>query len=261
LVAPALEAGEARESTFARHGGDVITWTETQDPFLIVADLVYDGASGAIAVDDHMWAQRVLRLRQVINDRPQVLAGSILNDLRQQKTSTEIELLQEAAAAIESVHRLVPSMVRPGMTESAVAHRISAAIIDAGHTGVDFVIVASGPNGANPHHSVSERVIGAGDPIDAHARGLMHDHHLDGRPLDDYFIHRIGHGIGLESHEEPYLVKGNTDLLKPGMAFSIEPGFYVPGRFGARIEDIVVCTEDGRRNLNTLSRDLMRIPA
>ena len=317
LVAPALEAGEARESTFARSGGDVITWTETQDPFLIVADLVYDGASGAIAVDDHMWAQRVLRLRQVINDRPQVLAGSILNDLRQQKTSSEIERLQEAAAAIESVHRLIPSIVRPGMTESAVAHRISAAIIDAGHTGVDFVIVASGPNGANPHHSVSERVIGVGDPIvidiggtmpggyrsdctrtyvigeasadysaafevlrhaqessvafvngqrtcesiDAHARGLMHDHHLDGRPLDDYFMHRIGHGIGLESHEEPYLVEGNTDLLKPGMAFSIEPGFYVPGRFGARIEDIVVCTEDGRRNLNTLSRDLMRIPA
>ena len=317
LIAPALEAGEARESTFARRGGEVITWAEAQDPFLIVADLVRDGGFGAIAVDDHMWAQRVLRLRQVLNDRPQVLAGTILNDLRQRKTMGEIELLQEAAAAIESVHRLVPSMVRPGMTESEVAHHISAAIIDAGHTAVDFVIVASGPNGANPHHSVSERVISVGDPIvidiggtmpsgyrsdctrtyvigepspeygaafevlrdaqessvafvndqrtcesvDTYARALMHHHQLDGRPLDEYFIHRIGHGIGLESHEEPYLVDGNTDVLQPGMAFSIEPGFYVPGRFGARIEDIVVCTEDGRRNLNTLSRDLMRIPA
>ena len=99
------------------------------------------------------------------------------------------------------------------------------------------------------------------EAVDANARARMHDQNREGRPVDEYCIHRSGHGIGWESQEEPYLVEGNTDVLQPGMAFSIEPGFYVPGRFGARIEDIVVCTKEGARNLNTLSRDLMRIPA
>jgi Xaa-Pro aminopeptidase len=70
------------------------------------------------------------------------------------------------------------------------------------------------------------------------------------------FIHRTGHGIGLEEHEHPYLVAGNREPLEPGMAFSVEPGVYLPGRFGARIEDIVVCTDQGGRRLNTTSRDL-----
>jgi Xaa-Pro aminopeptidase len=71
------------------------------------------------------------------------------------------------------------------------------------------------------------------------------------------FIHRLGHGIGLEAHEEPYLVAGNAEALRPGHAFSIEPGIYLAGRFGVRIEDIVVCTADGADALNRASRDLM----
>jgi Xaa-Pro aminopeptidase len=76
----------------------------------------------------------------------------------------------------------------------------------------------------------------------------------------DYFVHRTGHGIGLESHEDPYIVAGNTEPLEPGNAFSIEPGIY-PGADGARIEDIVVCTEDGVRRLNNITRDLVVVPA
>lgn len=70
------------------------------------------------------------------------------------------------------------------------------------------------------------------------------------------FFHRTGHGIGLEGHEDPYLVAGNAEPLVPGMAFSVEPGIYLEGRFGARIEDIVVCTGDGAEVLNRLPRDL-----
>jgi len=73
-----------------------------------------------------------------------------------------------------------------------------------------------------------------------------------------YFTHRTGHGIGLETHEDPYIVAGNTEELEPGMAFSVEPGIY-PGPHGARIEDIVVCTADGYRRLNNGSRDLIVI--
>ncbi|HEY6057330.1 MAG TPA: M24 family metallopeptidase, partial [Candidatus Limnocylindrales bacterium] len=71
------------------------------------------------------------------------------------------------------------------------------------------------------------------------------------------FIHRVGHGIGLEGHEEPYLVAGSAVLLEAGMAFSVEPGIYVEGLYGARIEDIVVCGFDGPIVLNDVSRDLL----
>ncbi len=72
----------------------------------------------------------------------------------------------------------------------------------------------------------------------------------------EYFVHRTGHGIGLETHEDPYIVSGNTEPLRPGNAFSVEPGIY-PGPHGARIEDIVVCTQDGVRRLNNVTRDLV----
>ncbi len=70
------------------------------------------------------------------------------------------------------------------------------------------------------------------------------------------FFHRTGHGIGLEGHEEPYLVEGSREPLAPGMAFSVEPGIYLEGRYGARIEDIVVCGETGPLVLNQMTRDL-----
>jgi len=76
----------------------------------------------------------------------------------------------------------------------------------------------------------------------------------------EYFVHRTGHGIGLESHEDPYIVAGNAEPLHPGNAFSIEPGIY-PGPSGARIEDIVVCTEYGCERLNNVTRDLVVVPA
>jgi len=74
--------------------------------------------------------------------------------------------------------------------------------------------------------------------------------------MGDLFIHRTGHGIGLEAHEDPYIVAGNADPLEPGNAFSVEPGIYIDGRHGARIEDIVVCTAGGPDTLNEAPRDL-----
>jgi Xaa-Pro aminopeptidase len=72
----------------------------------------------------------------------------------------------------------------------------------------------------------------------------------------DRFIHRTGHGIGVEAHEDPYLVEGNAAPLEAGNAFSIEPGIYLPGRFGLRLEDIVVATPAGPERLNRAERDL-----
>lgn len=74
--------------------------------------------------------------------------------------------------------------------------------------------------------------------------------------LGDYFLHRLGHGIGVEEHEDPYLVEGNDVPLEAGNAFSIEPGFYVAGKWGARLEDIVVATDEGPRALNRADHNL-----
>lgn len=72
----------------------------------------------------------------------------------------------------------------------------------------------------------------------------------------DYFTHRTGHGVGIDVHEAPYVVSGNQQLLAPGMVMSIEPGIYLPGKFGVRIEDLIVITEDGAKPLNQAAKSL-----
>lgn len=91
-----------------------------------------------------------------------------------------------------------------------------------------------------------------GAALDEVARGVLRD-----AGLGDAFIHRLGHGIGLEAHEDPYLVASNHEPIAVGNAFSIEPGAYLAGRFGVRIEDIVVCGADGPDVLNEAPRDLL----
>jgi D-alanyl-D-alanine dipeptidase len=89
------------------------------------------------------------------------------------------------------------------------------------------------------------------EEIDRAARAVIED-----AGYGDRFLHRTGHGIGLEVHEPPYLVAGNADPLRRGMCFSVEPGIYLEDRFGVRIEDIVVVTDEGARVLNAADRSL-----
>ncbi|MFZ0045601.1 MAG: M24 family metallopeptidase, partial [Streptosporangiaceae bacterium] len=249
----------------------------------------------------------VLRLRAALPGVSQALASVALRDLRARKSPAEIAALLAAGEAIDRVHAQVPGWLRPGRTEREVAADISEAILAEGHATVDFAIVASGPNGASPHHTAADRVLRAGDAVVVDIGGTMPSGYCSdctrtyaiGTPPADFaayyqvlkdaqdaacaavrpgvsaeavdaaarepitaagygefFVHRTGHGIGLETHEDPYIVSGNTEVLQPGHAFSVEPGIY-PGPHGARIEDIVVCTEDGGRRLNNVSRDLI----
>ncbi|MEN8652609.1 aminopeptidase P family protein [Streptomyces sp. 21So2-11] len=87
--------------------------------------------------------------------------------------------------------------------------------------------------------------------VDRVARGIITD-----AGYGERFIHRTGHGIGVTTHEPPYMIEGELRALVPGMCFSIEPGIYLPGRFGVRIEDIVTVTETGGRRLNTTAREM-----
>ena len=82
---------------------------------------------------------------------------------------------------------------------------------------------------------------------------------IDDAGYGEYFIHRTGHGIGMEEHEDPYIVEGNSRPLEAGHAYSVEPGIYVPGKWGMRLEDIVVATDDGPRRLNNSDHSLVSV--
>jgi Xaa-Pro aminopeptidase len=311
LIVPRLER-DAAAASGAGASVRIVTHEETDDAFALAARLVSDSlgrSPASVGLSDRMWAEQVLRFRTVLPQTDQRLAGEVLRPLRVRKRPDEIDALRRAGQAIDRVHERMGEWLHPGRTEAEVARDIADAIIAEGHASVNFVIVGSGPNGASPHHHVSDRTIEAGDPVVIDIGGTMPDGYCSdctrtyvagGSPpaeFADYygvlleaqqascasvrpgvsaesvdaaardviaaagfgelFIHRTGHGIGLEEHEDPYIVAGNDVLLEPGMCFSIEPGIYAAGQHGARIEDIVVVTEDGVERLDTIERELV----
>ena len=307
LVVPRLEAPGWAGLPLADLGVEVVTWNDGEDPYLLVSDLA--GGPTRLAVADAMPAKHVFGLREALPEAAQTLAGPIVSELRMRKDTAEVEQLRAAGAAIDRVHARMGEFLKAGRTEAQVGADIGAAIVEEGHTAAAFVIVGSGPNGASPHHDVSDRVIESGDVVvvdiggplpsgyysdstrtyavgaepparvqeayaalqDAQERAVaavrpgvpaelvdaVARTRLTDAGLGERFLHRTGHGIGLDVHEDPYIVGGNTTTLEPGMAFSVEPGIYLDGDWGARIEDIVVVTDDGCARLNTRPRDLV----
>ncbi|MDT5021454.1 MAG: hypothetical protein QOI33_1978 [Mycobacterium sp.] len=309
IVVPRLELASLKQSAVADLGVAVWDWVDGDDPYRLVGAAV-GGAPAATAVTDSMPALHLLPLAEVLGTLP-VLATDVLRELRMVKDAAEIDALRKAGAAIDRVHARVPEFLVPGRTEADIAADIAEAIVAEGHTEVAFVIVGSGPHGADPHHEYSDREIQAGDivvvdiggpyapgynsdstrtysmgepspevaqqysvlqraqraavdavrpgvtaeQVDAAARDVLAE-----AGLAEYFVHRTGHGIGLSVHEEPYIVAGNDLPLRAGMAFSVEPGIYFPGQWGARIEDIVVVAEDGARSVNHRPHELIVVP-
>jgi len=308
VVVPRLELASLRESAIGELALPVHDWVDGQDPYAVVRELV--PAATAVAVAEAMPALHLVPLTDRFGTAPS-LATAVIRELRMVKDEDEIAALRRAGAAIDRVHARMGEWLRPGRTEAEVAADITAAIVEEGHTEADFVIVGSGPHGADPHHEVSDRVVEAGDivvvdiggpvepgyysdstrtyslgdpdpeiaariaileqaqraaveavrpgvraeAVDAAARDV-----LTAAGYGEVFVHRTGHGIGLSVHEEPYIVAGNDDELRPGMAFSIEPGIYFRGEWGARIEDIVVVTEDGCEPMNRQPHGLTVLP-
>ncbi|NUR27586.1 MAG: aminopeptidase P family protein, partial [Catenulispora sp.] len=182
MVVPALEKPAAEASPLGRLDLEILPWNETDDPYALIASRLPGagtraGAAGirVVGLDNHMWAEKVLNFRRVLPEAEQTLAGAVLSDLRVRKTPEEIASLRAAGAAIDAVHRRVHEWLRPGRTEREVGQDIADAILAAGHASVDFVIVGSGPNGASPHHELSDRVIQAGDQVVVDIGGTMPD--------------------------------------------------------------------------------------
>ncbi|KUI42852.1 dipeptidase [Mycobacterium sp. GA-1199] len=309
IVVPRLELAALKESAVPELGLTVRDWVDGDDPYALVGEAL-GGGTLAVAVTDSMPALHLLPLAEVLGTVP-VLATDVLRRLRMIKDPAEIDALRKAGAAIDRVHARVPDFLVPGRTEADVAADIAEAIVAEGHSEVAFIIVGSGPHGADPHHECSDRELRAGDivvvdiggpyepgynsdstrtysigepdadvarryavlqraqraavdavrpgvtaeQVDAAARDV-----LAAEGLADAFVHRTGHGIGLSVHEEPYIVAGNKLALEEGMAFSVEPGIYFPGEWGARIEDIVIVTAEGAEPVNNRPHELVVVP-
>ena len=308
LFAPGTDILDLNLSPVPQLDVQVHGWNDGDDIYGQVADAIGRDAS-KVAATAALTADHLFQLQGLMSAE-WVLANTALAELFSSKDPAEIDELRKAAQAIDRVHAQVPELLQPGRTEREVADDLEALILKE-HVSVDFVIVGSMENGANPHHSFSDRVINAGDPVVVDIGGtLASGYHSDctrtyvaggditkapqdfldaykvlqdaqmaslqfakpGRTAEEidassrtpisqagygeYFTHRLGHGIGLSGHEEPFIIAGNDLVIQESMAFSIEPGIYMPGKWGMRIEDIVTTTKDGIESLNQGPREL-----
>ena len=302
LLVPQLEAPRVEEGPYR-----IRVWQETEDPLRLVADLV--GLVGTAAVNDQLWSVFLLGLQERLPTTRFVSATSITRPLRVRKDADEVDALRAAGGAADRVVARLREERFAGRSELEMARLVAAMTVEEGHDQATFWIVASGPNGASPHHDPGNRVMEQGDLVVVDFGGKVRRYGSDctrtfsvGSPSNEqvevhaavlvaqeaataavrpgvaaesidnvartviteagygeYFIHRTGHGIGLDGHEHPYLVEGNSEPLDPGMCFSIEPGIYLPGKFGVRIEDIVTVTNDGVEALNKADRSLIEV--
>ncbi|WP_327326698.1 aminopeptidase P family protein [Streptomyces sp. NBC_01210] len=303
LVVPTLEAPDAERAPGAA-AFTVRDWTDGQDPYAATAPLL--DAGGRFGVSDNTWAMHLLGLQKQLPGTSYVSLTKALPMLRAVKDAHELARLEAAGAAADETYQEILKVRFAGRGETEVAADLAALLKQFGHSQVDFTVVGSGPNGANPHHEAGDRTILHGDMVVLDFGGLKHGYGSDtsrtvhvGEPTPaeqhvhdvvreaqqagfeevrpgvacqeidraareiieeagygDLFIHRTGHGIGVTTHEPPYMIEGEEQPLVPGMCFSVEPGIYLPGRFGVRIEDIVTVTEDGGRRFNNTPREM-----
>jgi Xaa-Pro aminopeptidase len=305
FVVPALNAEQS-----ASHLGDLeaLSWADA-DGFerALAAGLARVAPEGArrVAADPLMRADHLLALQaRVAGDPEYVNAELLLRPLREVKSPDEIELLKASALTADRAMGAALAACRAGATEQEVAAATVAEFGAAGADRVGFAIVASGPNGALPHHHTGRRPLEPGDPVVVDIGGARAGYCSDitrmafvGEPAaevvavvdiveaavqaamaaarpgvaagavdraarqlieaagyGEQFVHRTGHGLGVSVHEPPWIMAGAGETLREGMVFSIEPGIYLPGRFGVRLEEIVFTTATGCERLSALPR-------
>ncbi len=308
LILPVLEQAKAEET-----GYQLFTYDDVAGPAqAILAALVSMRLAGKrLGVEGRRIRYLELELLAQSGRAPEVVgADEVFASLRMRKDAAEIDAMRLAVDTAQQAVLAMLRQIRVGMTEQEVANQLTMQILRAGGDAtLPFLpIVASGPNGANPHGVPTDRRLLPGDLVTldwgaAHGgyfADITRTYHVAGGVLSsklvtiydavraaneagraavrpgatgqdvdraarqvieeaghgEHFIHRTGHGLGLEGHEEPDAKEGSTLPLEPGMTFTVEPGIYVPGLGGVRIEDDVVVTDDGCECLTTLPRTL-----
>lgn len=301
LIVPALER-PAAEAAPGTAGIEIASWADGTDPFELASGML---RGGRYAIADATRAAQLLGLQSASPGAAFVATGAVLPLLRAVKDAEEVEALRRAARGADAAFDEVVRLAFGGRREVEVADDLHRLLREHGHRRVEFTIVASGPNGASPHHGTGEREISAGDAVVMDFGGVAGGYFSDitrtvfvGEPgpeqlrvhevvraaqqaafeavrpgvaaeavdraaravieeagYGDAFLHRTGHGIGIELHEPPYIVEGDTTRLEARMTFSDEPGIYLQGRFGVRIEDQLVVTDGGAERLNGASRE------
>src|SRR6266851_2050461 len=174
LVVPELESPRAKAAApdLAQR-----TWGETEDPYALVAQLVT--AKGDVAVADQMWSLFVLRLQATLPGRGFQLASLITRDLRMRKDAHEREALRAVSAAADRAYPRLLGREFAGRTEREIGAELAALLREEGHDEVTFTIVASGPNGASPHHETGDRRIARGDAVVLDFGGAMRGYRSD----------------------------------------------------------------------------------
>jgi Xaa-Pro aminopeptidase len=248
------------------------------------------------ALHDATWrsATSVLRELRIVKDADEIellrIAGAAADRVVDQIAAGPLVGRTEADVADEVRRRLAAeghelpefAIVASGPNSASPHHEASDRVIQAGepivldiggalggyHSDTTRTLWVTGGDDANgpteefrhlfgvlqAAQEAASRAVRPGIPAEALDRAARDI--IDAEGYAEAFFHRTGHGIGLEGHEDPYLVAGNDEPIGPGMAFSIEPGIYLTGRYGARIEDIVVCGPDGPIVMNTSAREL-----
>lgn len=254
---------------------------------------------------------RLLEFRHVKAGAPEAEypdASDVLSQLRLKKDKAEVNAMRRAVKIAQDGLEAAIPLIKIDMTERELASELVMQLLKHGSDSeLPFApIVSSGPNGANPHASPSDRKLQAGDllvvdwgaayggyisdltrtfavgEVDAECQKIhkiVQESNAAGRaagkpgvPCADvdiaargvieksgygkFFTHRTGHGIGMEGHEDPYMRGDNMQLLEVGMAYTVEPGIYLPNRNGVRIEDNMVITEGGAESLSDMPREI-----
>jgi Xaa-Pro aminopeptidase len=310
FVVPALNAAQAAEHVTLPS----FAYTDAEGPAgaLAAAERVLSGRSPRrLGVSDTMRADFVLALQRAYPDAALALGSLVLGPLRMRKSAEEIELLKESGRHADQAMRDAWAACRPGAAEREIADVAAASFRRSGSEEVLSTSIASGPNGAFPHHHSAARRLQAGDSVTLDLGGRLRGYTSDitrmafigtpnpryleihriveaavmagmaaarpGAPLKDvdlaaravieqagygqYFVHRVGHGLGLSIHEPPSVTHLSIQPIEEGMVFSIEPGIYLPGQFGVRLEEIVHIAPDGAHHFSELPRDVHQVPA
>ena len=285
VICPAFEERRLRGMSAVER---VVTWEETEDPFAKAAKL-FPASSGTLAVEPSTAFDDVERLVTARSGWGARSAAALFGALRMVKSADEIALMRRAiAVALPRFQRAFASL-EPGRTEAEISHAFGGENVVQFGPSSALPHGASGATTLSPDQAVLidawdrpdgyyydiTRSTWFGKPTDEYrkiwsivleAQSAAIDRAAPGVPCyevdaaarrvideagyGEYFTHRLGHGLGIDVHEPPYMVGHDRTVLEPGMTFTSEPGIYLPGRFGVRIEDDIVVTERGAESLS-----------